>query len=67
MLRFLLIIAIITYIFYKIGTFLFKLGAAAQHLRDSQSRGNINRKGPAEKNKKNPKISGEYIDYEEVK
>jgi hypothetical protein len=66
MLRFLLIIAIITYIFYKVGTFLFKLGEASQQLRNNQS-GNIKQNGQADKSKKKPKISGEYIDYEEVK
>ncbi len=64
MLRFLLILAIITYIFYKVGTFLFKLGAASQQLRNNDK--NI-RNGSAEKGKKKPKINGEYIDYEEVK
>jgi hypothetical protein len=66
MLRFLLIIAIITYVFYKVGTFLFKLGEASQQLRDNQS-GNIKQNGQGDKNKKKPKISGDYIDYEEVK
>lgn len=62
MLRFLLIVAIITYIFYKVGTFLFKLGEASQQLRNNQN--NIR---TAEKGKKKPKINGDYIDYEEVK
>lgn len=64
MLRFLLIVAIITYVFYKVGTFLFKLGEASEQLRKNQS-GNLN--GQADKHKKKPKITGEYIDYEEVK
>ena len=62
MLRFLLILALVTYILYKIGTFLFKLGAASQQLRNNQH-GNLNR----DKNKKKHKVTGEYIDYEEVK
>lgn len=66
MIRFLLIIAIVTYIFYKVGTFLFKLGEASQQLRNNQS-GNIKQNGQTDKNKKKPKINGEYIDYEEVK
>ena len=66
MLRFLLILAIITYIFYKVGTFLFKLGEASQQLRNNQS-ANLKGNGQADKNKKKPKVTGEYIDYEEVK
>lgn len=64
MIRFLLIVAIITYILYKAGSFLFKLGEASQQLRNNQS-ANLNRNG--DKNKKKPKVTGEYIDYEEVK
>lgn len=66
MLRFLLILAIITYIFYKVGTFLFKLGEASQQLRNNQS-ANLKGNRQAGKNKKKPKVTGEYIDYEEVK
>ncbi|HET7179466.1 MAG TPA: hypothetical protein VFI14_07075 [Chryseosolibacter sp.] len=64
MIRFLLIVAIITYILYKAGSFLFKLGEASQQLRNNES-ANLNRNG--DKNKKKPKVTGEYIDYEEVK
>lgn len=64
MIRFLLIVAIITYILYKAGSFLFKLGEASQQLRNNQS-ANLDRNG--DKNKKKPKVTGEYIDYEEVK
>jgi hypothetical protein len=67
MFKFLLILGIITYIFYKVGSFLFKVGAASQQFKDNQSQANINANGAA-KNKKKPNINGgEYIDYEEVK
>ena len=66
MIRFLLIVAIITYVLYKAGSFLFKLGEASQQLRDNQS-SNLNRNRQGDKNKKKPKVTGDYIDYEEVK
>lgn len=67
MFKFLLIIAVITYVLYKLGSFLFKVGAASQQFRNNQASGNINANGRAAKTGKKPKISGEYIDYEEVK
>lgn len=67
MFKFLLIIGITAYILYKLGSFLFRIGAASQHFRNSQSPGNINGNGTDRKGPKKPKISGEYIDYEEVK
>lgn len=63
--RFIIIVAIIAYIFYKVGSFLFKIGAASQQLRNNQSQGNNSNTRPKEKKK--PNITGEYIDYEEVK
>jgi hypothetical protein len=66
MLKLLLIFGITAYILYKVGSFLFKIGAASQQFRDNQSPGNIHGNGSA-KGKKKPNISGEYIDYEEVK
>lgn len=65
MLKLLLIFGITAYILYKVGSFLFKVGAASQQFRESQ--GNINPNGTGQAKKKKPKISGEYIDYEEVK
>jgi hypothetical protein len=67
MFKFLLIVGITIYILYKVGSFLFKIGAASQQFRNNQPPGNINGNGTAEKNKKKPNISGEYIDYEEIK
>jgi hypothetical protein len=66
MLKFLLILGITAYILYKIGSFLFKIGAASQQFRSNQRPGNIHGNSQA-KGKKKPKITGEYIDYEEVK
>lgn len=65
MFKFLLIVGITVYILYKVGSFLFKIGAASQQFRNNQAPGNINNNGT--KAKKKPNIAGEYIDYEEVK
>lgn len=64
MLKLLLIIGITAYILYKVGSFLFKIGAATQQFRNNGAE-NIpgNGRGPK---KKKPNV-GEYIDYEEVK
>jgi len=67
MFKFLLIVGITVYILYKVGSFLFKIGAASQQFRNNQQPGNIPGNGPDSKNKKKPNITGEYIDYEEVK
>lgn len=65
MFKFLLIVGITAYILYKVGSFLFKIGAASQQFRNSENQGNIN--GNGAKAKKKPNVTGEYIDYEEVK
>jgi hypothetical protein len=65
MFKFLLIVGITVYILYKAGSFLFKIGAASQQFRNNQNPGNINPNATREKKK--PKVDGEYIDYEEVK
>jgi len=71
MFRFLLILGIIVYAIYKIGSLFFRAGAAAQHLRDQQRKnfdGNVNADAPGpRKNSKGGSKPGEYIDYEEVK
>lgn len=64
MLRFLLIIGIITYVIYKIGSFFFRAGAAAQELKNYKQKDQPDKAA----SKKNNKINGgEYVDYEEVK
>ncbi|HEU5148822.1 MAG TPA: hypothetical protein VFT90_18970 [Chryseosolibacter sp.] len=65
MFKLLLILGITVYVLYKVGSFLFKIGAASQQFRDNQTAGNFGNNGA--KSKKKPKITGEYIDYEEVK
>jgi hypothetical protein len=63
MLKLLLILGITVYILYKVGSFLFKIGAASQQFKDNQSPNNIHGNGK----KKKPNITGDYIDYEDVK
>lgn len=69
MLKLLLILGITVYLLYKVGSFFFRAGAAAQQLRDLQDK---QRKGPTapprQKAADSSKFSGgDYIDYEEVK
>jgi hypothetical protein len=69
MLRFLLILGVITYVLYKIGSFFFRAGAASQQLRnyERQQQQQADRVKQAQKSKRNEVRGGEYIDYEEVK
>jgi hypothetical protein len=60
--RFLIIVGIIGYLLYKIGSFFFKIGAASQHMRQQQ-----NRQGQAKKAQSSKIKGGDYVDYEEVK
>jgi len=76
MFRLLLILGIITYLIYKVGSFFFRAGAASQQLRDQQRR-NFN--APANtppharggfttsETRARKDKAGDYIDYEEVK
>jgi flagellar biogenesis protein FliO len=62
--RLLLIIGLITYVIYKIGSFFFRAGAATQELKDLKNK----QQGPSSSKTKKGKINGgDYIDYEEVK
>jgi hypothetical protein len=63
MLKFLLILGLIVYVFYKIGSFFFRAGAAAQELKGYKQQ--QQRKTPQPK--KSKVNGGEYVDYEEVK
>lgn len=57
--RFLIIIGVVTYVLYKVGSFFFKIGAASQQIRQRDSK---SKKAP------DPKIKGgDYVDYEDVK
>jgi hypothetical protein len=71
MLRILVIISLVVYVIYKVGSLFFRAGAASQQIRDQQRRAfdanNANANGPAKKNDKGNSKTGEYIDYEEVK
>jgi hypothetical protein len=71
MLKFLISLALIAYVFYKIGGLFFRAGAASQNRnyqppRDPQATANT--KASAKKEKGGGTIKGgDYIDYEEVK
>lgn len=68
MLKFLLIVGLILYVLYKIGSFFFRAGAASQQLRNQQRNGGAPYQRPnPEPKKDNHYKGGEYIDYEEVK
>lgn len=70
MLKFLIIVGLILYIIYKIGSLFFRAGAASQQFRNQQQRRNFNANvdPTAEKRKKSSSFKGgEYIDYEEIK
>lgn len=69
MFRLLLILGLIVYVIYKIGSLFFRAGAASQQLRNQQQRNFDNNAGsePRARKPKGGTKSGEYIDYEEVK
>ncbi|MFZ9503278.1 MAG: hypothetical protein ACO263_01795 [Cyclobacteriaceae bacterium] len=64
MLKFLLVLVIIGYILYKIGSVFFRAGVMTQRMREEQNQFRAKKPSPG----KNGKIKdGEYVDYEEVK
>lgn len=70
MFKFLLIVGLILYSIYKIGSLFFRAGAASQQFRNPQRppHDNTYGNGPGKKEKKQSKFKGgEYIDYEEIK
>ncbi len=70
MFRLLLIVGIVVYLIYKIGSLFFRAGAASQQLRDQQRRNfdaPVNNAPPKTKRSSGQNKTGEYIDYEEVK
>ena len=69
MFKFLIIVGLILYVIYKIGSLFFRAGAASQQFRNQQRRNFDGNAGPtAQKQKKDSKFKGgEYIDYEEIK
>jgi hypothetical protein len=69
MFKFLLIVGLVLYVIYKIGSLFFRAGAATQQFRNQQRRNFEGSAGPSSQDKKkgNNFKGGEYIDYEEVK
>jgi hypothetical protein len=67
MFKLLLIIVVILYLLYKIGTFFYRAGAAAQHFRNFQQKGSNGRADATQAKKSSKFKGGEYVDYEEVK
>lgn len=61
MLKFLLILSIIAYLIYKVGSLFFKAGAASQTRFQQRNNGSTSSKKTKEFK------GGDYIDYEEVK
>ena len=67
--KFLIILAILGYVLYKIGSFFYRAGAMNQQLRNMQDQQRKAAQKPdAQPSQKKTKVNGgEYIDYEEVK
>lgn len=70
MFKFLLILGIIVYVIYKIGSLFFRAGAASQQFRNQQRQNFDAQPRPDPRAKKSGKGNikgGDYVDYEEVK
>jgi hypothetical protein len=71
MFKFLLIIGLVLYVVYKVGSLFFRAGAASQQFRSQKQQPgsfNGNQNGAPNAKGKGPTVKGgEYIDYEEVK
>jgi hypothetical protein len=68
MLKFLLIVGLILYVVYKLGTLFFKAGAASQQFRNQRpADSNQNVNGAKKKDDSRAYKGGDYIDYEEIK
>lgn len=67
MLKFLLIIGLVLYAIYKIGTLFFRAGAASQQFRNQAQNPSRNQQPGNGKPKSGKFQGGDYIDYEEVK
>jgi hypothetical protein len=72
MYKFLLIIGLVLYVVYKVGSLFFRAGAASQQFRNQKQPRNFDG-NPNGNPSQNSKVKGtnikggEYIDYEEVK
>jgi hypothetical protein len=64
--KYLLIFGLIVYVIYKVSSFFFRAGAAAQELKNFKEQ---QRRSPDPRvKKKDGKVKGgEYVDYEEIK
>jgi len=69
MFKFLITVALIVYVIYKIGGLFFRAGAASQQFRNQQQqqRRNFDEQAKQNKRTKGNTKAGEYIDYEEIK
>jgi hypothetical protein len=67
MFKFLLIVGLILYVIYKIGTLFFRAGAASQNLRNPNQNQNFNQPNNQQQKKDKKFKGGEYVDYEEIK
>lgn len=71
MIKYLLILGVIVFFIYKIASFFFKIGAAAQKMKEFQEQQKQAFKnganGGSRHNSKNKFKGGEYVDFEEVK
>ncbi len=66
MLKFLLIVSLIGYVFYKVGGIFFRAGTVSRQTRRPQDTASNVNTNPV-KEKKGGIKGGEYVDYEEVK
>ncbi len=71
MLRFLIILGLIAYVLYKVGSLFFRAGAKSQQFRNPDQHkpvdSNINVNATPQEKKASSFKGGEYVDYEEVK
>lgn len=63
MFKFLLILGIVVYILYKIGSFFFRAGAISQQMRQQKEQGRSTTKRRGDGKIK----GGDYVDYEDVR
>ena len=65
MFKYLIILTLIVYVMYKVGSFFFRAGAASQELKNFKQKQNTN--ATSAKKPKGKINGGEYVDYEEIK
>ncbi len=65
--KFLIILGLVAYIFYKVGGLFFRAGAASQNRNYPPRQPQPNQEPKPKKETKGTIKGGEYIDYEEVK